>query len=88
MNLTARGARRNRCKGAPTDIRISPSVRRLEYMNCAGNAYVILYTIEGGGHTWPGGGHLPEGSVGPTTREINATRVMWEFFVQHPLGGK
>lgn len=82
----ARAARRNQCKGDPIDTRVSPSVRRLTYTNCAANADVVLYTIEGGGHTWPGGGHLPESMVGPTTREINASRVMWEFFLQHARG--
>jgi polyhydroxybutyrate depolymerase len=81
---TARVARRNRCKGAPSDTRITASVRRLAYTNCAENADVILYSVEGGGHTWPGGKALPESMVGRTTRDISATRVMWEFFVQHP----
>jgi polyhydroxybutyrate depolymerase len=85
---TARVARRNQCKGDPIDTRISPSVRRLAYTNCAENADVILYTVEGGGHTWPGGKPLPEWIVGRTTREINASRVLWEFFVEHPLGAK
>ena len=85
---TARVASRNQCKGDPIDTRISPSVRRLAYTNCANNADVILYTVEGGGHTWPGGKPLPEWIVGRTTREINASRVMWEFFVQHPRGPK
>ena len=85
---TARVARRNRCKGDPSDARITANVRRLEYTNCAENADVMLYTVEGGGHTWPGGRHLPESMVGPTTREISATRVMWEFFLQHPHGSK
>jgi polyhydroxybutyrate depolymerase len=49
---------------------------------------VILYTVEGGGHTWPGGKPLPEWIVGRTTNEINASRVMWEFFMQHPRGPK
>jgi len=49
---------------------------------------VILYTVEGGGHTWPGGKPLPEWIVGRTTREINASSVLWEFFVEHPLGAK
>ncbi|MGD0696446.1 MAG: PHB depolymerase family esterase [Terriglobia bacterium] len=83
---TARVARKNQCRADPVDTRISPSVRRLAYTNCADNADVILYTIEGGGHTWPGGGPLPEWIVGRTTREISASRVMWEFFVQHPKG--
>ena len=84
----ARAARRNQCKGDPIDTRISPSVRRLAYTNCAENADVILYTVEGAGHTWPGGKPLPEWLVGPTSRDINASNVMWEFFVQHPLGAK
>lgn len=85
---TARVARRNQCKGDPSDTRITASVRRLEYTNCAENADVILYTVEGGGHSWPGGKPLPEWFVGRTTGEINATSVMWAFFVQHPRGSK
>jgi polyhydroxybutyrate depolymerase len=85
---TARVARRNQCMGDPSDTRITASVRRLEYTNCAENADVILYTVEGGGHTWPGGKPLPEWWVGRTTRDINASRVMWAFFVQHPRGPK
>lgn len=86
QDWTARVARRNQCKGDPSDTRITASVRRLEYTNCAENADVILYTVEGGGHTWPGGKPLPEWFAGPTTLDINATRVMWEFYVQHPRG--
>lgn len=78
-------ARKNRCKADPTDTQVSPSVRRLAYTNCADNADVILYTIEGGGHTWPGGQHWAEWITGRTTDEISASRVMWEFFTQHPL---
>jgi polyhydroxybutyrate depolymerase len=83
---TARVARRNQCQGDPSDTRITASVRRIEYTNCAENANVILYAVEGGGHTWPGGGAMPEWWVGRTTREISASRVMWAFFMQHPHG--
>jgi len=42
---------------------------------------VILYTVEGGGHTWPGGWqYLPENIVGKTCRDINASEVIWKFF--------
>jgi polyhydroxybutyrate depolymerase len=81
---TARVARRNRCSGDPVEARITASVRRLAYMNCPNNADVVLYTVEGGGHTWPGGKSLPEWTVGHTTHDISATRVMWEFYLQHP----
>ena len=84
----ARAARRNRCSGDPSDTRMTGSVRRLAYTNCAENADMILYTVEGGGHTWPGGKPVPEWFNGRTTREINATSVMWAFFVQHPRGPK
>jgi polyhydroxybutyrate depolymerase len=82
---TAQVAHRNRCQSDPIETRISASVRRLGYGNCAANADAILYTIEGGGHSWPGGRHLAEWIAGPTTDEISASRIMWEFYVDHPL---
>lgn len=66
----------------------TPSVRRLAYANCDENADVVLYTVEGGGHTWPGGKHLAEWVAGWTTDDISATKVMWEFFLQHPVRPK
>lgn len=82
-------ARRNRCSGDPVDVRITAGVRRLAYTTCAENADVILYTVEGGGHSWPGGRQpLPEWMVGRTTTDINASRVMWAFFMQHQRGPK
>jgi polyhydroxybutyrate depolymerase len=82
--LTARLAQRNKCVGNPVDSRIAPSIQRLAYANCAENADVVLYTIEGGGHTWPGGKHMAEWVFGRTIDDISATKVMWEFFAEHP----
>jgi polyhydroxybutyrate depolymerase len=46
---------------------------------------VVLYTIVGGGHTWPGGmQYAPERWIGKTSREIDATEVIWKFFKAHP----
>ncbi len=78
-------ARRNQCQGGASDDRVSSSIRRLAYANCLEDAEVVLYTIEGGGHTWPGGKPLPEWIAGHTNAEIDASRVMWEFFNRHPL---
>jgi polyhydroxybutyrate depolymerase len=64
--------------------RISSSVRRLAYTNWVQNADVILYTIEDGGHAWPGAEPRAEPWAGRTTIEINATRIMSQFFMQHP----
>jgi polyhydroxybutyrate depolymerase len=52
------------------------------------DAVVVYYTIEGAGHTWPGGlSLLPETMVGKRTDKLNATDVIWEFFKSHPRGG-
>lgn len=83
--FTANWARRNRCADEPAETAMAPDITRREYRACAGDATVVLYTVRGGGHTWPGGGPLPEWLVGPTNREIDATRLMWSFFRAHPL---
>jgi polyhydroxybutyrate depolymerase len=55
--------------------------RRLEHPRCVGGARVVFYSVEGGGHTWPGGKqYLPEGVIGYTARELDASREMWRFF--------
>lgn len=45
---------------------------------------VILYTIAGGGHTWPSrnpGVHF----LGKSTRDISANDLIWDFFQRHPM---
>ena len=52
-----------------------------EYSNCNERGELILYKINGGGHTWPGGKqYLGERLVGKVSREIDAFDVIWEFF--------
>lgn len=76
----AKWARRNRCAGTPVDSRVAADVTRREYTDCAGHAAVVLYTIEGGGHSWPGGQPMPEWFVGRTSSTVDATSLMWHFF--------
>jgi polyhydroxybutyrate depolymerase len=48
-------------------------------------AEVVLYTIEGHGHYWPGGPtDLPESIAGNNTAKLNATDIIWDFFSEHP----
>ena len=47
-------------------------------------AEVVLYVIEGGGHTWPGQ-KSPVGFIGKSTLDISANDLMWEFFKKHPM---
>lgn len=81
-------ARRNRCAPTSVDSAVASDVTRRVYSRCAGDAGVALYTIDGGGHTWPGGRPLPEWFVGRTTHSVSASRLMWEFFRAHPLRGR
>jgi polyhydroxybutyrate depolymerase len=77
-------ARRNRCAPEPVDSSVVADVTRRRYRSCAGDASVVFYTVHGGGHTWPGGGPLPEWFVGATSHSIDATEEMWAFFRAHP----
>jgi polyhydroxybutyrate depolymerase len=83
--FTANWARRNGCGTNPVDSVVAADVTRREYTNCADDAAVVLYTIKGGGHTWPGGQPLPEWFVGSTSNGVDATSQMWAFFREHPL---
>lgn len=81
----ANWARRNGCDRNPVDTAVAADVSLREYGSCRNNATVALYTIDGGGHTWPGGQQLTPWLLGRTNRSINASEIMWEFFKQHPL---
>jgi polyhydroxybutyrate depolymerase len=55
-------------------------VRRSVFPQCQA-AEVVLYTVDRGGHTWPGGPqYLPQAAVGRVTKDIDATAVIWDFF--------
>jgi polyhydroxybutyrate depolymerase len=53
------------------------------FERCAEGTQVTLCTIQGGGHTWPGGEPLPW--LGYTTPYLSATEAMWAFFQGHAL---
>lgn len=77
-------AKRNHCTSDPVERGVTADVHELKYLNCSGGADVVLYTIEGGGHTWPGQDDLPEWIVGHTTHDIDATQILWQFYAEHP----
>lgn len=63
-------------------------VRKEAYKGCRERTSVVLYAIEGGGHTWPGGyQYLPESIVGKISRDIDAAEVIWEFFRKQERSG-
>jgi len=82
----------NRCTGNPvtmllpdTDPADGTRATKTSYTTCAQHSVVVLYRIEGGGHTWPGGPqYLPRALVGRVSRDLNASEVIWQFFAAHP----
>jgi polyhydroxybutyrate depolymerase len=48
-------------------------------------AEIMLITVAGLGHHWPGGiSQAPQFLVGKPSQKLNATDVIWEFFRSHP----
>lgn len=59
-------------------------VRRKVYGPGIDGAEVVLYIVEGGGHTWPGK-KSPLALIGRSTLDISANEVIWEFFKKHAI---
>lgn len=56
---------------------------RDEWASCESDRPVVLITLDGSGHTWPG--HPPPGQrLGATNLDLDATRMIWEFFEANP----
>jgi polyhydroxybutyrate depolymerase len=68
-----------------TDPKDGCTIKRFTYGHGQGGTEVVLYRIEGGGHTWPGGPqYFPQFLLGRVCRDIDATQVIWDFFKAHP----
>ena len=68
------------------DFSVSESVTLTSYLGCDDDVEVGFYTIEGGGHTWPGSARSAETpGIGVTTMEIDASAIAWDFFERHSL---
>lgn len=76
----------NGCSACPTVSDVSHVVddgtrTRSESYACQHGVEVTLMAVAGGGHTWPGGlQYLPEWLIGRTSRDFDASEVIWEFF--------
>jgi polyhydroxybutyrate depolymerase len=77
------------CQGDPT-AQVLPNVgdgtvvHRFDSTACAESTEVVLYQIDNGGHTWPGGKqYLPKAIIGPTTRALDGSEAIAQFFLAH-----
>ena len=85
----ARWAELNDCHQGPRTRPVTEHVSLIAYFACEGNARVLMYLVEGGGHTWPGSkAFLSLPALGPVTFEIDATDLLWDFFEKHRLPGR
>jgi polyhydroxybutyrate depolymerase len=73
-------ADRDGCTGGPEERDRVGHVVVLAWTGCT--EPVVLYRVEDGGHTWPGGPDLYP-SLGHTNTDISATDVLWSFFVSN-----
>ncbi len=80
----------NGCPAEPSIVKLpdkagdGTSVTRKTYGPGKDGAEVVLFVIEGGGHTWPGQ-QPPIGFIGKSTRNLSANDLIWEFFEKHPM---
>ncbi|MEK7812724.1 MAG: PHB depolymerase family esterase, partial [Candidatus Desantisbacteria bacterium] len=76
----------NGCPEEPTEeTRIGKAVCTV-YAPGKEGSEVILWTLEDGGHTWPGGSStLSESQVGKINTDISASELMWQFFETHAI---
>lgn len=78
-------AAHNGCNPTPVPLTPVGEVTGVRYSGGASNADVVFYTVAGDGHSWPGGRDMPAFIVGHTTHDVDATRLMWDFFQHHPM---
>ena len=68
----------------PNSVEDGTSITKKTYGPGKDGAEVVLVTIEGGGHTWPGK-EPPISFIGKSTKNISANDLIWEFFEKHPM---
>jgi polyhydroxybutyrate depolymerase len=78
-------ARLDRCRPDPVVTTPVTGIVTRTWRDCAAGTSVVLHTVVGGGHTWPGSPVVLSASVfGPTADAISATHLMLAFFAAHP----
>ncbi|MGA2760647.1 MAG: PHB depolymerase family esterase [Candidatus Cybelea sp.] len=71
---------------APVATNDGTSITRTTYASCVNATSVVLYTVIGGGHAWPGGPqYAPKLIIGRASRQLNASQTIVEFFLAHPM---
>lgn len=72
-------ARHDDCTTGPIEEPVKGNVVVRTWSGCKPRGDVRLYVVNGGGHTWPGA-RPTGGFLGETTRDVDASEVIWQFF--------
>jgi len=64
-----------------TNLDDNSTVTLQQYNNCNQESNVFFYTVNNGGHTWPGA--FPVSALGNTNQDMIASEVIWEFLNNH-----
>jgi len=75
-------AKNNNCEPVPRKEK-EGIVYKEVYSNCEKNADVEFYTIENGGHVWPGGAE--SWLLGSEPVDFPASETIWRFFANHSV---
>jgi polyhydroxybutyrate depolymerase len=75
-------AKRNGCDAGSTTSQPYDDIFIQAWETCPDGVAVMLFTIAGGGHIWPGSEIYPDRS--DITKNLNATNIIWAFFKAHP----
>jgi polyhydroxybutyrate depolymerase len=77
---------RDRCRRTPRQVTVASTVAETVYVGCRAGTQVLLYTLIGDGHTWPGTPFdVPR--LGGVNRQVSATDLMLRFFRAHTRPG-
>ncbi len=61
------------------------SVTQQIFAPCRSGKQVVVLTINGGGHTWPGGfPYLPARIIGPVSHQLDASEAIVDFLLSQP----
>ncbi len=83
----AKWVKKNGCDSTAVTDSVTGVVTRHSFQGCTDGADIVLYQIKDGGHTWPGSPIAESfpARLGITNMDIDASRLIWEFFEAHPL---
>jgi len=67
----------------PVVFQDGTSVEKFTYNNCQSDTEVVSYIVDGMGHAWPLGSDSASGSRKSSTKNLDATKEIVEFFLRH-----